>query len=320
MSNRKQTMKRRVPSCAGLLLLFWLCAGLVPGHRVPERKYEIRLSLPVGRHFDHLFHYKTNMVYEREGSRNWLMVEGKFRHSYEVTAATDTDVDLTLKWTELYASVLSDDGLNITFNSNNQNDEFIATRIMRAMIGVPVKVRLETVGLLHSVSGIEALAEAADRETQNDQSPMVPDYLREMKATFGEELIRENIYFSLLPMPGKPVSKGEKWNCRHWMKSAIAFELKHELYLQDLNAHSFLVSTDFTVNSDSATVQSVGEMKGIFNVKGTGHGYFFVDRETGEVHEGKLEFRAEGVLHQEANDQLDAGDIPVSFSSVMKFN
>jgi hypothetical protein len=272
----------------------------------------LKLNLENGKEYKQVTTSKSTMELEVEGQKMKNVVTNVSAVLYLVKKVNPEDFDLEQRF--LSARICSESPMgtmDCSSDKNDDKDQF--SMVLKALINKPFEVKMDTLGEVLEVKGIEAVWDSAI-----DQMGTLPTMTKtQMKSmimqALGPEALKNNSNLITDIFPDKPVSRGDKWTRTWSLQSLVKLQVITECELVDLTADYALIRGNSTLQTPANAAAS--EMMGIavkYNIKGTMVSEIRIDLKSGWIIDGRIKQEFAGEASVGANpDMPDGMSLPV---------
>ena len=261
--------------------------------------------------YDFKLKYKVGEVYELETVIDSKITQVIFGNSIEIDqkitmiyqqTIEEVDADgnmlINMKYTTVKFNQKSA-ALEIEYDSENPPKEILPGVIAyAAFVGIEFKMKMNNKGEIIEVLGIEEMF----KKMRDKYKKSIPDLnegeFEKMMETIEKSYNAESIKINFQKMsgfyPDKPVSVGYKWKVEDKTGSLI---LNSDYHFKEKKEGTLLITAQSTLETDAeAEPMEFGEMKMLYEIKGTQNGTMKVDQETNVLIESKLYRKYEGTI------------------------
>jgi hypothetical protein len=222
--------------------------------------------------------------------------------SYLVKEKDDAGYDLEVAYKRLGVSVVMPQGTRETSSANPDDP---ASRALAALVDKPFRVKMDALGKVSELTGLDALVDAALD---------APEFAQ-FKRTFGSSALKQNIESNTALFPDHPVAEGDSWVQEVTRDETMPLKVVTTYTFRGVAEGSWKITGTSTLevpNKDYIEFNGV-QMKS--DMTGTATGEYTFDKATGWPTAGKMTVNMKGTNHVKANERIPA-DMTVNMEIV----
>lgn len=202
-------------------------------------------------------------------------------------------------------------GMNMEYSSDNNKDK--ASAILASMVSKPFRATISRTGLVHKIEA-DSLIKAVVAASGNPDDPQTAAMSAQIKNSFGEASLRDNIENSLSMFTTAKIAKGSVWSTKRQLTGQMPLmsNLKFEVVDETPTTYSIKVKSEVSSPKDAPAINNGGmDMK--YSIDGTVDGTIIVDKSTGWIINNTSEQALKGVMNILPNGQMPNGaTVPIN--------
>ncbi|WEK35699.1 MAG: DUF6263 family protein [Candidatus Pseudobacter hemicellulosilyticus] len=196
---------------APFLLLFLLACG--------EQPVELRFDPPAGKPMNYLFSFVIQQQYMGQAVNSTMQMGLSLQQTGEergekILTASYHRFSLRMESGGAMVLELDTDQPNPTKAAIRENTALLQGRILHALLGQAFTMRVNQLGEISAVSGLDSIADRIAQVVVTDLDLPVSQ-LELVRSTasgqFNEESVKKTLQLSMNIYPGKPVKTGDQW-------------------------------------------------------------------------------------------------------------
>lgn len=270
---------------------------------------EFSLNLEKGKYYHQKIDVKTTME-DRDMSVSWDI-------SFFVKAIHDSYYDMEVKYEKLTTDIPAYG--KMVFSSAKNDEEDILSRVLAELTNKPFSIKMGKNGRIRETNINDSLfARIFDKFPELSGLPK--SYMEiQIKGAYNEEAFKSNIEKTTTIFPDKPVSKGDKWLINTKSGAGMNLNVETTYELKDITRSYYKIYGES--KAETADKDTYVESFGSFgsptktDMKGTMISEIMIDRKSGWIIEGKINFELQGGIYMKGPENSDELQIPMNSKS-----
>lgn len=230
--------------------------------------------------------------------------------NFKVVDVKDSLFFFEIAYTKLKMAVNAQ-GMNMEYSSDVKKDK--ASAILSSMVSKPFRATISNTGFVHKIEA-DSLIKAVVGASGDPNDPETAAMSAQIRNSFGEASLKDNIASSLAMFTPTKVSKGSKWATRRQLTGQMPLisDINFELVEETPTTYSIRMNSAVSSPKDAPAISNAGmEMK--YSVNGSVEGTIVVDKATGWIISNTSEQVLKGVMDIQPGAQMPSGaQIPIS--------
>lgn len=230
--------------------------------------------------------------------------------NFKVVDVKDSLFFFEIAYTKLKMAVNAQ-GMNMEYSSDVNKDK--ASAILASMVSKPFRATISNRGIVHKIEA-DSLIKAVVNASGNPNDPETAAMSAQIKNSFGEASLKDNIASSLAMFTPARVSKGSKWETKRQLSGQMPLisDIKFEVIDETPTTYSIKMNSVVSSPLDAPAISNAGmEMK--YSVNGSVEGTIILDKSTGWIINNTSEQALKGVMDILPGAQMPNGaQIPIT--------
>jgi hypothetical protein len=245
------------------LLVFFFCATILQAQNV-----KVSLKLEQGKVYKLVVESKTVVTQDVLGQKSNLLMRSEGTTAFRVKSFDKAGYLLDVCFEKMLFSVQTPQGL-MEFSSDKKESNDIISMILSAMVNKSFVVELAANGKVLSVEGIQNIFSAIVKQYPNLSVEQGDRIRSQIMKSFGENVVKGNLNQVTAILPGKTVTKGEKWMIKSKLELAMNTNSKTTLELSEVADNYIVVkgSSDL-VTADKKSEDDIFGIPMLYNLTG----------------------------------------------------
>lgn len=247
------------------------------------------------------------------------------RLSFNVTNVIDGVYDMDVKYEHVRLSMKNtfmDLSIDTDIDDTEQPNMLaeVMDKVMKGMIGIPFKVKMDKHGNIKEVTGVEEMfGKAFDAVAEKDKSidpQSKATAMAQLRQSYGSEAFKSNFETFMNIYPEEPVKVNDTWNKNIALNTTVTGTFDVEYKLNEIVADQYLVSADGTFTTDSSGYRKMNGMDMNYNMTGTYKAELKLNKATGWIEDATINQVIDGTVNVKATEQMPDGlSIPMKLKT-----
>lgn len=180
--------------------------------------------------------------------------------NFKVVDVKDSLFFFEIAYTKLKMAVNAQ-GMNMEYSSDVNKDK--ASAILASMVSKPFRATISNRGIVHKIEA-DSLIKAVVNASGNPNDPETAAMSAQIKNSFGEASLKDNIASSLAMFTPARVSKGSKWETKRQLSGQMPLisDIKFEVIDETPTTYSIKMNSVVSSPLDAPAISNAGmEMK-----------------------------------------------------------
>lgn len=282
---------------------------------------ELKLNLEKGKEYKQITDSKATIIQDINGQKMNMGMTLKGSMSYLVKVVNENDYEMEVKYDSLSMLMQLPQGTTMEFSSEKNDEQDVFSTILAEMKNKPFQITMTKNGKITEVKNIELLFESVfNKFSQIPENQIVQIKAQLMKA-YGEDAFKGNLEMVTAIYPDKPVAKGETWEIKTKLESAMSADITSTYKYVESNSNYHLIVGDSkitTADKDAYIASNGVPMK--YDLTGNMLSEIKVEKTSGWIIEAKINQNIQGDVYVKGSPQAPEGmKIPMVMKNDMTF-